>query len=156
MAKQTLRCPNCNKSIGTIEDAYLYGSPLRTCPKCQKIYHDPRYHEIALEGIRQNDIAPDSEFIAKKRKSGILGILGGVGVMVAFIALIFVGWIFYFFPVISVILVSNGIKTLSETTESAIEKQRLALEGERQLSLARMQNPIYKDQLRSLGYNVPN
>ena len=76
--------------------------------------------------------------------------------MVAFIALIFVGWIFYFFPVISVILVSNGIKTLSETTESAIEKQRLALEGERQLSLARMQNPIYKDQLRSLGYNVPN
>ena len=156
MAKQTLRCPNCKKSIGTIDDEYLYGSPIRTCPKCQKIYHDPRYHEIALEGVKQNDIAPDSEFIAKKRKGGVLSILGGVGVFVAFILLIIVGWIFYFFPVISVMLLSAGIKSLSETTESAIEKKRLALESERQLSMARMQNPIYKDQLRSLGYNVPN
>lgn len=156
MAKQTLRCPNCNKNIGTIEDDYLYGSPLRTCPKCRKIYHDPRFHEIALEGIRQNDINPDSEFIAKKRKSGILTILGGIGVMVAFIVLIFLGWLFYFFPVISVMLIAGGINTLSETGEGAIEKKRLALESERQLSLARMQNPVYRDQLRSLGYNVPN
>ncbi len=156
MAKQTLKCPNCNKNIGTIEDDYLYGSPLRMCPKCKQTYHDPRYHEIAIEGIRQNDINPDAEFIAKKRKSGMLTILGGVGVMVAFILLIFVGWIFYLFPVISVMLISGGISTLSSTSESAIEKKRLALESERQLSLARMQNPQYVAQLRSLGYNVPN
>ncbi len=154
MAKQTLKCPNCNKAIGTIEDDYLYGSPLRTCPKCKQTYHDPRYHEIAIEGIRHNDINPDSEFLAKKRKSGIGAIIGGIGVMVAFILLIFVGWLFYFFPVISVMLIANGISTLSSTSESAIEKKRLALENERQLSIARMQNPQYVEQLRSLGYNV--
>ncbi|MBE6587637.1 MAG: hypothetical protein E7647_04390 [Ruminococcaceae bacterium] len=157
MSKQTLRCPNCNKNIGTVsEGEYLYGSPLRTCPKCKKLYHDPRYHEIAIEGIRREDIDPDSEYLAGKRKSGFLSILGGIGVMVAFVVLIFLGRIFYFFPVISVMLIASGISTLSSTTGGAVEKKKIQLQQEATLSRARMQNPQYVAQLRSLGYNVPD
>ena len=156
MAQAVLKCPHCKKNLGNINtDDYLYGSPLKTCPKCKKEYLDPRFHEIAIDGIRDCDISSDPDFLAKKRKNGLLTILGGIGVMALFIILIMVGWIFYLFPVISIILIIGGVKTLKETNPQAIEKKRAELDQEKMRSYARMQNPQYVAQLRAYGCAVP-
>ena len=97
----------------------------------------------------------NEEFLAKKRKSGRLTILGGVGVMVLFVLLLATGWIFYFFPVISIALIAGGIKTLKETNPDAIQRKRAELQFEEQQSQMRMQNPQYVAQLRSFGYALP-
>ena len=45
-------CPNC-KTIINREDwnSFGYGSPIFTCPKCNKEFLDKRVHEPAIEGI---------------------------------------------------------------------------------------------------------
>ena len=153
MSQCVLVCPHCRKKIGNYDsDADLDGSPLKTCPKCQELYIDKQFHEIAVEGIRDEDISTDPEFLSQKRKSALLTILGGIGVMVAFFVILALGWIYYFLPIISIVMVIGGFKTLGETSVRKIEKKRRMLENERALSLQRMQNPQYVENLRRLGY----
>lgn len=156
MAQTVLKCPHCKKNLGNFDiNDWRYGSPLKVCPKCKNVYFDSRYHEIAVEGVREVDVTMNEEFLAKKRKSGRLTILGGVGVMVLFVLLLATGWIFYFFPVISIALIAGGIKTLKETNPDAIQRKRAELQFEEQQSQMRMQNPQYVAQLRSFGYALP-
>ena len=153
MSKVNIKCPSCKKNLGAVEQTeYLYGSPIKVCPKCKAPYFDARFHEIAVEGIRKEDVCDDEEFLAKKRKSGRNTILGGLGVMVLFFVILAAGWIFYFFPVLSVLLIIGGFKTINETKPAAIEKKRAELEREKVLSEQRLRDPQYVQQLHSFGY----
>ena len=156
MAQSVLKCPHCRKNLGNYNASdWLYGSPLKVCPKCHNVYFDARYHEIAVEGVREVDVTADEAFLAKKRRNGRMTILGGIGVMVLFFVLLAAGWIFYFFPFISVALIGAGMKTLKETKPESIQRKRAELQFEEQQSHQRMQNPQYVEQLRSFGYALP-
>ena len=54
------RCPHCQyryleKTIS--EPLYLYGSPIITCQRCKKNFIDTDFHEAALTGVRERDLA---------------------------------------------------------------------------------------------------
>ena len=153
MSKVISKCPHCGKKLGKIDpDEYLYGSPLQVCPGCKSEYFDARYHEIAVDGMRETDVSLDGAFLSKKRKNGMWTILGGIGVMVLFIVMCIVGVVFYFFPIISILLIVNGIKTIKSTNKDGIEKRRQELAREAQRSQERMQDSEYVEKLRYYGY----
>lgn len=56
MSRQLI-CGSCGKKLLTYETyTRKYGSPLKQCKKCGAQYIDPRFHEIAAEGM------PEAEF----------------------------------------------------------------------------------------------
>lgn len=148
----TFRCPHCNNDLGFAMDAYLYGSPLRQCNKCKKTYVDNRYHEIAIEGIRQEDINPTEADKQSHKKSGSKAIWIGVGMIALFVIILFTGWIVFPLPIFGVISIISGISAKKGDSKKELEKTRKALEIERQQSILRMQNPQYVEQLRAMGY----
>lgn len=44
-------CPKCGARIGERCNAWGYGSPIRTCPKCKKEFLDKRWREVAIDGF---------------------------------------------------------------------------------------------------------
>ena len=51
-----IRCPHCNSIIRqTTSGEYSWGSPLKVCPRCNEIYIDNYYHEVAIEGFSSTD-----------------------------------------------------------------------------------------------------
>ncbi len=51
------RCPSCGKKLFSYESRIRkYGSLIKECRKCGSKYIDPRYYELALNGI------PDDEY----------------------------------------------------------------------------------------------
>lgn len=145
-------CPHCKTNMGLATEQYLYGSPFRVCKKCKKTYVDARYHEIAVEGIRQEDIEPSEEQLKKKRRSGRATVWAGVGVFALFFLILAAGWIVYPLPVIAVICMINGSGKVRECSKKGLEKIRRNLEIEAAQSNQRMQDPQYVEQLRSVGY----
>lgn len=156
-----LICPHCSNNLGAAVDAYMYGSPLRRCNRCKNPYLDTRYHEIAIEGIRQEDLNPHDVSMEADKKAANKIIWIGVGMLVAFVLILFTGWIVFPLPIFGVIGIVRGIAAKKETAKTGTMKTVQALEMERQQSFARMQNPAYVEQLRAMGYapvlhgNVP-
>lgn len=154
MKTEAFKCPHCGKPIKTVENEYLYGSPLRNCEKCKNQYVDRRYHEIALDGIREEDINPSEAEIKSRRNSGLISIAIGIGSFVLFIVIIALGWIIFPLPLVTYYGIVKGVSSLKESTKGSIENKRKMLEIEKQQSFARMQNPQYVEQLRAAGFNV--
>lgn len=152
----TFKCPHCENDLGTAVNAYLYGSPLRVCNKCKKTYIDSRYHEIAIEGIRQEDINPTEVDKQAHRKAGSKSILIGFGMIALFILILFTGFIVFPLPIFGVFLIIGGFGARKSDNPKELEKTRQALEIERQKSVLRMQDPQYVEQLRAIGYNIPS
>ncbi len=152
MNTPTFRCPICNHDLGTSANAYMYGSLLKICPNCKQSYIDRRYHEIAVEGIRPEDQNPMPTSKSEKRKSGWGSIWIGIGAMVLFILIIFIGWIVFPLPIISVICIINGVKAMKFNPAEEIAKKQKQMELERQQSELRMKNPEYVKQLVAIGY----
>ena len=75
--------------------------------------------------------------------------------MILFVILIAVGWIFYFFPIISITMIINGVKTIKETKPEEMLKKQAELQVEARNSNERMQNPEYVQMLQSYGYARP-
>ena len=51
------QCPVCGKKLFSYEPRYRkYGKIIHECKRCGASYLDPRYHELAVDGI------PESEF----------------------------------------------------------------------------------------------
>lgn len=44
-------CPGCGKKLRERCNAWVYGSPIRTCPNCQKEFLDKRWREVAIDGF---------------------------------------------------------------------------------------------------------
>ena len=155
MKVPTFKCPHCGNNLGTAVNAHLYGSPFRVCNKCKNSYVDNRYHEIAIEGIRQVDINPTEADKQAHRKSGLKAIWIGLGMIALFIIILFTGWIVFPLPIFGVISIIGGIGAMKGDSKKELEKTRNALEIERQQSMLRMQNPQYVEQLRAIGYDIP-
>lgn len=152
MKLKTFNCPHCGNSLGYALDAYLYGSPLQVCDRCKKTYVDRRYHEIAVEGIRQEDIDPTEEDKKMHRKGGWIAVGIGVAAIAVFVLLLAAGWISFPLPIIGVISLIGGIVTMRGDNKKVLEKTRKNLENERQQSMQRMQDPRYVAQLYAIGY----
>ena len=129
------KCPHCGHNLGYAVDAHMYGSPARECPNCKKMYLDNRYHEIALEGIRRQDIDPTEADKQSHRKSGRNAILLGVGMLALFFLILFTGWIVFPLPIFGVISIIGGIAAMKGDSQKELEKTRAALELEKQQSL---------------------
>ena len=155
MKVPVFRCPHCNHDLGFAMNAHLYGSPLRQCEKCKKTYVDNRYHEIAIEGIRQEDINPSDADKKNHKQSGLFALLLGVGLIVVFLLVLGTGFAIIPLPIFGVLSIIGGISAMTGDNKRSLEKTRKALEIERQQSMLRMQDPHYVAQLRAMGYQFP-
>lgn len=57
MTYVTKRCPHCSQSYSVLKPKsdYEYGSPLRSCSRCNKMFIDKSYREIAITGVDDID-----------------------------------------------------------------------------------------------------
>lgn len=148
------RCPSYGKKLFTYETTVRkYGCMVKKCKKCGSEYIDPRYHEIAAEGI------PESEF----RISHDI-ILAVIGVLIVWRGIYLFGMKALNVPdelqwaepvlflclgaaciigaVVDIILVRSG-------------KKKEIFMRRYQESVWRLSNRDYADTLRKAGYNVP-
>lgn len=44
-------CPKCGAKVRERCNAWVYGSPIRTCPNCKKEFLDKRWREVAIDGF---------------------------------------------------------------------------------------------------------
>lgn len=44
-------CPKCGAQVMEKCNAWVYGSPIRTCPKCENEFLDIRWREVAIDGL---------------------------------------------------------------------------------------------------------
>lgn len=53
MSKVKIVCKKCGKKLLSYDEPgfHRYGSPIKQCPKCYTRYADPRFHEVAIEGV---------------------------------------------------------------------------------------------------------
>lgn len=160
MRKPPFRCPHCGYNPGEAADAYLYGSPIRVCAKCKQEYVDRRYHEIAIDGIRFEDINLSPERFVADRKKAFITIIIGVSILVLNLIIAFNSSatisfpVFTFISLLGAVILVSGIDTLMDGTKRSIEKNRAILEQERQISVLRMVNPNYVQKLRTIGYSL--
>lgn len=153
---EQFKCPHCGHPLGPSENAYFYGSPFRVCNKCKQTYVDNRYHEIALEGIRPQDITPTEGEKKNRQKDGMKKLWIGIGLCAAFVLILFTGWIVFPLPIIGVGMIVSGVKVMKGAGAKGIEKTKRALALEEQQSRQRMQDPAYVEKLRSIGYQIPS
>lgn len=44
-------CPKCGRKIRESCNAWVYGTPIRTCPSCKSEFLDRRFREVAIDGF---------------------------------------------------------------------------------------------------------
>lgn len=44
-------CPKCGARVHEKCNAWVYGSPVRTCPHCKEEFLDKRWREVAIDGF---------------------------------------------------------------------------------------------------------
>lgn len=154
MITPPFRCPHCGHKPGSAGNTHLYGSPFRRCDKCKQEYIDRRYHEIAIDGVRHEDINLTPKRYASDKKNAIGTIIAGIGFIVLhyIIAVNSPNFFFSYLSLLGAVLIAAGVNTLMDGTKRAIEKKRVLLDQERQDSIQRMQDPSYVQRLRSIGY----
>jgi hypothetical protein len=147
-------CDNCGAKLDPIlSDGSRYGSPIRECPSCKRLYIDRSYREIAVDGFKEADL---------EQKSGL-----GYIVLSLLLALLSTGMFFlncfggfgnrvYFaIPVMAVIMWYWFAESLGTLIDVRTGKKQKELEKLRQESEERMRNRSYADVLVQHGYNVP-
>lgn len=147
-----IQCPCCKEDLGiAVGNGSMYGSLMRTCPKCGKEYFDPRYREIAVDGLMDSDIKPKSDTKTPWIAFGV-----GIGAFALMILLIATtGRLLFILPIVGVVSFALGFKTIGDngkirSGERAAELERLRAESE-----ARLMNPVYARLLKARGYAVP-
>ena len=152
MGMRTLvkNCPACGKVVEqrsyafwgrqpTDEDRWLFGSPMRLCPHCNKLYVDRDIQELAITGPRRQDtrvVGPASLRIAAM--GAVLGGLLLVGKQTVFA------------------LIAFGVALATLVADAALcPTRRRKLEVERAASEKRLENPDYVSALVRAGYAIP-
>lgn len=152
MAYKTLTkcCPFCQKvyeqrtfiSRGktvTDEERWLFGSPLRMCPHCKRMFVDSDLQEMALTGPRKQDKAPLSPGVMKL---ALMGVTLGALMMVA--GQYMLGYI------------AAGVGIVCAIVDLALYPTRMKkLEQEQKASQQRLSDPAYAQLLKNAGYPVP-
>jgi len=142
MTSVTSRCPHCFYTIriGKRPGDYSYGSPLQTCPKCNKGYIDNYYREIECEGIRPSSLWRVQPF-------------GIVFLSIAFFLLlvfIFSGAGLNTYIIILFLLIVPAIDIIGYGNRMDRIKK------EEELSKQRLSNEAYAVALKKAGYYVPD
>lgn len=44
-------CPKCGAKVRERCNAWVYGSPIKTCPSCKSEFLDKRFREVAIDGF---------------------------------------------------------------------------------------------------------
>ncbi|MCR5324615.1 MAG: hypothetical protein K6E85_15270 [Lachnospiraceae bacterium] len=148
------QCPACGKKLFSYEPRYRkYGKIIHECKKCGANYLDPRYHELAIDGIPENEfqlfpyifmlvigalITWRGWHLLSVKQLGVPDALQWLLPVVFLIigAALFIG------AIIGIILIKTGCK------RKKFEKE---LEG----SKIRMKDMRYTNELQRLGYDVP-
>ncbi|MGN0583645.1 MAG: hypothetical protein ACI4KB_13180 [Oscillospiraceae bacterium] len=148
------RCPECGRKFFYYDSRQrYYGSPVRTCKKCNSQYLDLRYHEIAVEGIPESELSRKPMIILMIFGALILyrGIyltgyrqlgMGDYGQWIMPVLFIIMGIVMITVGIIEIIMISTGRKMM--------KYERLKRESEE-----RMSDRSYAWTLKQEGYNVP-
>lgn len=145
------KCPHCGATVGINGSAsYFYGSPVRTCGQCKNNYIDKSYHEIEIDGIREEDLSSKAglrsvmliALIAAFLVLGNVYLISRGRVRVGLLLLALLSLILFVYSIVDAVKIKTG-------------KKKKELEAERQASVARLQNPEYARLLAELGYKVP-
>lgn len=134
-----------------MENRYQYGTPIKTCKKCGGVYLDPNFHEIAIDGF-----PPDEFSIKKGVKSALLG--AGIFLICAIIfvcELLFSDRIHIYPPILAVMGIIIIITSIVDIIKIKSGAKTGEMEKLRYESVLRLKNPLYAQQLRDIGYNVP-
>ena len=155
MAKISLphiHCPNCNADRGLASgNGILYGSPIQTCPNCGKQFFDPRYREIAVDGLLESDSKPKAD-----SKTALIAF--GVGILAFALMILLIattGRLLFILPIVGVIAIALGFKTLGDNKKIRSGERAAELEKLRAESEARLMDPSYAQFLKARGYAVP-
>ena len=147
-----MQCPNCGADRGIATgNGTLYGSPMQTCPNCGKVYFDPRYREIAVDGLLDSDSKgkPDS-------KTALIAFIVGIAAFALTILLVATtGRLVFIFPIVGVLAIALGFKTTGDNSKIRSGERAAELEKLRAESEARLQDPSYARLLQARGYAVP-
>ena len=153
MAMKTLvkNCPFCKKVVEqrayaswgrkpSEEDRWLFGTPLRLCPHCGKLYIDRDMQELAITGPRKQDMAvigPGSLRVA------LMGVMLG--------ALLLIGRLTVF------ACIAFGVALATLAADAALYPTRQKkLAAEREASEKRLSKPDYARALKNAGYDIPD
>ena len=145
-------CPKCGAQVREKCNAWVYGSPIRTCPKCKNEFLDKRWREVAIDGFAtgpksaklylgatigflvftiicilwlRNLISTQGHYPTKLAGCIVVGIVGTIGCFIVFLRII------------------TGYEDKQNAKYMAESKRRL-------------QDKEYIDKLISFGYTVPD
>ena len=153
MAMKTLvkNCPFCKKVVEqrayaswgrkpSEEDKWLFGTPLKLCPHCGKLYIDKDMQELAITGPRKQDtvfVGPASLRIALMGVA--LGTLLLIGRLTVFACIAF------------------GVALATLVADAALYPTRQKkLAAERVASEKRLSDSDYARALKNAGYDIPD
>ena len=152
MAVKTLvkNCPFCKKVVEqrtyaswgrtpSEQDKWLFGSPLRLCPHCGKLFIDKDRQELAITGPRKQDMAVVGPASLRLSLMGV--VLGALLLIGKLYALAYIA-----FGVALATLVADA--ALYPTRQKKLEAERLASEK-------RLGDPKYAKALKNAGYAIP-
>ena len=145
-------CPHCKRKLFNYNPgSWRYESPIRTCFKCKKKYVDTRYHEIVIDGIRQDSLSTDG---------AVNGILVGIVIAAIFFGLTYwtISYDGSYYPkavflgIVGVIIMVVSIVDFLMILTGAKKRRFDAL---REKSDQRLQDKNYAQELLLVGYDVP-
>ena len=150
MQQITKKCPYCGKMYeqrtcggfgrkSAPEDVWVFGSPMKLCPNCKRIFIDMDVKELAITEPRKSDTA---KITANTR------MLLPVGALVALL-LVLLGQ-----PTFAI--VAAGVAVVYLMMDLALYPMRMnKLKKERAASEARLSDPEYARALKKAGIDVP-
>ncbi len=122
------------------EDRWLFGSPMKMCPNCHKMFVDQDMQELAITRPRKRDTVLIN---ASTVKIALIGAVLGAG-------LIFLA------HQTELGLIAFGVALATVIADLALYPNRMKkLEREREASEKRLSNPDYARMLQKAGYHVP-
>lgn len=149
------KCPSCGKKLFTYEyRVKKYGEVLKTCKKCGEEYLDPRYHELAVEGI------PEDEF--RYSPYLIMIVIGGLLIWrgIHLFSRYQLGLPKEMQWLLPVLFIGLGIASIIGALISMLSiktgRKRIKLDRMLEESKERMKDAGYVTTIRRLGYNVPD
>ena len=153
MAIKTLvkNCPFCKKVVEqrayaswgrkpSEEDKWLFGTPLKLCPHCGKLYIDKDMQELAITGPRKQDTVFVGQASLRIALMGVaLGALLLIGRLTVFACIAF------------------GVALATLVADAALYPTRQKkLAAERVASEKRLSDPDYARALKNAGYDIPD
>ena len=144
-------CTSCGEKLGPmIKNVYLYGSPIRSCKYCGAKYLDKNYHEIAIDGINEEDLSA-----GKRLKMLLLCVVCSVILAALNVVTYLESGLQPALVVVFACTAGGAVVSLWKYIQVVSGGKQKQLDKERQASVERLQDKEYAAVLQKLGYEVP-